>query len=78
MKKYGEPKTGKIVTISVLVLILGAFLTSIVFGIVEMKERERRAQEAYDYINRMCEPMEYDATGKPSKYSCGGTIFNLK
>lgn len=78
MKPYNAPKTGKYITIGVLCAIAICFITGIVVGILDMKDRERQKEQVYEYLNRMCEPVEYGLDQKPVKYSCDNIIFNTK
>ena len=47
MKPYDAPKTGKYITIAVLCTIAICFVTAIVVGIMDMKDRERQKQQVY-------------------------------
>ncbi|AAX78524.1 hypothetical protein AVU18_gp199 [Citrobacter phage IME-CF2] len=76
MRPYSAPNTSKYVAIVILSTIAMCFVTAIVFGILEMKKEEKRKQEIYDYMDRMCTPLEYGIDKKPTKYSCENIIFN--
>ncbi|QJI10918.1 hypothetical protein GuL6_003 [Buttiauxella phage vB_ButM_GuL6] len=76
MRPYSAPNTSKYIAIVILSTIAMCFVTAIVFGIMEMKEDAQRKQSVYDYLDRMCKPLEYGIDQKPTKYSCDNIIFN--
>lgn len=74
MRKYNEPNYAKYITAGVMFVIFLAFISVVVFGIMDMKNDLREKQRLINYLNQNCQVLEYGLDQQPSKYSCDGNI----